>query len=112
MTVSKEIIDMARQAKLFIRETGEDALADSLLVRAAVTFNMLVRRYGGKDDPGALMLLNDSRFGLGMEMHTRAHAIAVIASNFADEAPSTPERAELFSTALDISNPASFTAVV
>lgn len=102
MAVSKEIIDWAKQAKMFVRESGEDAVPDELLVRATVAFGMLTRRYGGADDPGPLMTLNDNRPELGMEIHTRAHAIASIASNFMDYPPDTPERAELFSTALDI----------
>jgi len=102
MAVSKEIIDWAKQAKVFVRESGEGAVPDELLVRAAVAFGMLTRRYGGKDDPGSLMVLNPDRPELGMEDITRAHAIASIASNFMDHPPDTPERAELFSTVLDI----------
>lgn len=102
MAVSKEIIDWAKQAKVFVRESGEDAVPDELLVRAAVAFGMLTRRYGGEDDPGPLMVLNADRPELQMEVHNRAHVIASIASNFMDDPPSTPERAELFATVLDI----------
>jgi len=97
--VSKEIIEWAKQAKFFVREAGEEAVPDDLLVRAAVAYGMLTRRYGGVDDPGPLMVLNADR---AEEVYNRAYAIASIASNFMDHPPDTPERAELFSTVLDI----------
>lgn len=55
------------------------------------------------------MVLRPDRIGLDMEVHNRSHAIALIASGFEDDPPSTPERAELFSTVLDISRPEEFT---
>lgn len=47
MAVSQEIIKWARQAKFFVQESGEGLLPDAQLVRAAVTYNMLTRVYGG-----------------------------------------------------------------
>lgn len=50
--VSQDIIDIARAAKSFIAQSGEDSVLDELLMRAAVTFNMLHRRgiWAGHDD--------------------------------------------------------------
>ena len=42
--VSQAIIDHAREAKMFIRESGEAPLPDELLVRASVAFNQMHRR--------------------------------------------------------------------
>lgn len=95
--VSQAIIDHARDAKMFIRESGEAPLPDELLVRAAVAFNMMHRR-------GMITAIRSD--DLHCKPHTfdafdRAHAIALIAHNFDDHPPNTPEREMLFGAKLD-----------
>lgn len=94
--VSQDIIDMARGAKSFVSGSGEDALPDELLMRAAVTFNMLLVRGMVATVRHDDLLCKPHDF----DDFDRAHAIALIASNFSDSPPSTPERAVLFATAL------------
>ena len=81
-----QIIAYARDAKAFIKQASDDSIADPLLMRAAVAFNMLAMRGMIR---GPLNVLD------------RSHAIALLASGFADDPPSTPERAALFTTTLD-----------
>ncbi len=93
--VSQAIIDYARDAKSFIRESGEDALPDELLMRASVAFNMLQSR----------RMITEIRTDQGCKPHPfdgfdRAFAIALIAHNFDDHPPNTPEREVLFGAKL------------
>lgn len=94
--VSQDIIIMAREAKGFIAASGEDSIPDELLMRAAVTFNMLHRRgmIATVRHDDAMCKPHD------FDNFDRAHAIALIANNFADSRASTPERAALFATVL------------
>lgn len=94
--VSQDIIDMAREAKSFIAQAGEDSLPDESLMRAAVTFNMLQRRGMIAAVRNDDMLCKPHSF----DSFDRAHAIALIASNFTDNPPNTPERGALFGTVL------------
>ncbi len=94
--ISQDIIDMAREAKSFIAGSGEASLPDERLMRAAVTFNMLHRR-------GMIAAVRHDDHMCkphDFDYFDRAHAIALIASNFTDNPPSTPERAALFATVL------------
>lgn len=95
--VSQTIIDHAREAKMFISESGEAPLPDELLVRASVAFNQMHRRgmitHVRSDDPHCKPHVFDA--------FDRAHAIALIAHNFDDHPPNTPERKVLFGTKLD-----------
>ena len=94
--VSQDIIDMARAAKSFIAGSGEASLPDESLMRAAVTFSMLQRRGMIATVRNDDMMCKPHDF----DYFDRAHAIALIASNFTDNPPSTPERAALFATVL------------
>lgn len=90
------IIQNARDAKGFISESGEAAVPDETLVRAAVAFNMLERR-------GMIAKVRaDEGFCRphAFDGFDRAHAIALIAHNFDDHPPSTPGRKDLFETKL------------
>lgn len=88
---TQDIIDMAREAKSFVAGSGEDSLPDENLMRAAVTFNMLQRRGMIATVRHDDMMCKPHDF----DDFDRAHAIALIASNFTDNPPSTPERAAL-----------------
>ena len=86
--VSQDIITMAREAKGFIAASGEDSISDDLLMRAAVTFNMLHRR-------GMIAAVRHDDHMCkphDFDNFDRAHAVALIAHNFDDDPPSTPER--------------------
>ena len=61
-------------------------ISDAMLIRAAVAFGMMKRR-------GMLSATLDK---MGEQ-----HAIALIAGNFADDPPSTPQRAAMFAMTLD-----------
>lgn len=87
MTQKADIIENARRAKTFIACAGEGPIPDQLLVRASIAYGFMVRQ-------GWIAPIEHE--GLDME-----HAIAQIALSFADEVPSTPHRAVLFSTNLD-----------
>lgn len=94
--VSQDIITMAREAKGFIAASGEDSISDDLLMRAAVTFNMLHRR-------GMIAAVRHDDHMCkphDFDNFDRAHAVALIAHNFDDDPPSTPERTALFATVL------------
>jgi hypothetical protein len=94
-TGPEQIIEWAREAKAFMTEADVDVVRDDLIMRAAVSYNMLI---SGSDDWPSLMTLrgegDDHRF-------TRAQAIALIAHNFEDYPPTTPHRAVLFATVLE-----------
>ena len=81
--------ELARAARAFEEQAnGPDAppIPDAMLLRAAVAYGMLKRR--GMLSP-TLDALDEQ------------HAIALIASNFSDDPPSTPHRAALFAMTLD-----------
>ena len=86
----------ALEAKQFMQEAGEGVVSDELIMRATVAYNMLERR-GMLAADG---LSGDARaLGPGDEHDrawSRAHAIALIAHNFEDHPPNTPQRAALF----------------
>ncbi len=82
-----ELVKWATDAKSFISEAGEGAICDERLMRAAVTFGMLLRR-------GFITART------GVDDMDRSHAIALIAAGFDDFPPSTPNRAELFAAVL------------
>ena len=94
-TPQQAIIDYAPDAKSFIRESGEHALPDELLMRASVAFNMLQSRG----------MITAIRTDQGCKPHPfdvfdRAFSIALIAHNFDDHPPNTPERKVLFGAKL------------
>ena len=92
--VSQAIIDYARDAKSFIRESGEDALPDELLMRASVAFNMLLSR-------GMITAIRtDHCKPHPFDGFDRAFSIALVAHNFDDHPPNTPEREVLFGAKL------------
>lgn len=93
--VSQDIIDMARGAKSFAIAAADDDTpppSDELFIRAAVAFSMLMRMADIAKEMAVIVA--------GLDRMTRDHAIALIASNFSDSPPSTPERAVLFATVL------------
>jgi len=96
--VSQDIIDMARAAKGFCTAAAEDDAplpSDELFVRAAVAFSMLMRMGDAFPVMPEMAVIVPN-----LDAMNRAHAITTIAMNFADNHPSTPERAALFATVL------------
>jgi hypothetical protein len=84
-----ELVDIGRGARLFIQHAaspGEPAVPNELVMRGAVTYGQLVRR-------GMLPAIADPM--------RRSHAVALIAGNFSDNPPSTPQRVALFAAKLD-----------
>ena len=94
MTISptSPIRDLAEAAKTFLECADVDPIPDPILLRAAVAFTMLVRADGlfrvQPEGPGQYHDLNVP------------HAVAMIAGNFADDPPDTPERRALFAARL------------
>ena len=83
--IDDKLVGYAREAKQFMIHAGEQVIRDELIMRAVVAYGMLERR-------GMLHKSEDS-FDQVMD---RALAICLIAHNFDDDPPSTPQRAELF----------------
>ena len=90
-----DIIAMARAAKSFHAAAADDDTpppSDELFMRAAVAFSMLMRK--GDIMPEMAVIVP------GLDGMNRDHAIVTIALNFADNPPSTKDRAGLFATVL------------
>ncbi len=93
----EKLFQYAAEAKQFMQEAGEGLVRDELIMRAAVAYGMLERRGmlasdGLSGDARASPRLADD----DDRRWSRAHAIALIAHNFEDHPPSTPDRAMLF----------------
>lgn len=84
----QKLRELARAARVFETASNGDTsgISDAMLIRAAVAFGMMKRR-------GMLSATLDK---MGEQ-----HAIALIAGNFADDPPSTPQRAAMFAMTLD-----------
>lgn len=94
MDIDNKLRGYAVEAKQFMQEAGEGVIPDELIMRAVVAYNMLERRG----------MLAKERVDDGLlceEVMTRAHAICLIAHNFEDHPPSTPQRAALFAHVIE-----------
>lgn len=92
--MSVKLYQYATEAKQFMVEAGEGVVSDELIMRAVVAYGMLERRN----------MLAKERIDDGMVCEpeiTRAHAIALIAYNFSDLPPNTPDRERLFSHVIE-----------